>query len=1300
MANKNIRDIVVKVSGKDIATAATESKRLNENLNEVIQTVRGSGRNFKSINSALSSLSESMKTINSSMSASKIKTKGLETYQKRMLEIEKTLKSVNATASATAASLGTINKATSSNAANEVGRLEESFQSLEKRINIAIVQLREIVENTGKTANRMKQTREVTKQTGETFVEYSKRVDKAKQSQDSFNNSARGLSGQGRNQKRAFSELAFSMNPLTSLYASIAINVYALSEAFRVLNEASNFDRLLSQTASFSASVSGINVRGLANDMSELSGGILSVRESMQFAIKGAAFNFTAEQLESLTVGARKASIALGRDFTDSMDRVLRGISKQEIELFDELGVVTRLTPAFTAYAVSIGKTVEELSDYERQLALTIEVDNQLQEKFKGIDNQVTAWETLGVTVKNTVDRMLIGVSKVAAPLAKWATELLQVSTASEGLVVATENLTESQEIFALAMEGDHLGNALVAYSQIMTASEELASASGDMSESVKTAAERTETLTTVLQVAAAAATYFAVKPIAGILIPALWSMVKAAYAAGVSVGRFYLALRAINFGAISSGLIAIAGGFATLTTGIRAATVAMLTNPLFWIIGAAVGAAGLAAFALFGDEIKELSSSIMEMIPGLDSSSEALLKQKQATTAATEGYKEMTKQLTDLGVNLSGLSSKEIAEMGAAIKANETTLEEAAAGIQQFSTNANQAKGPFADLLVEINRLANVSASIKDIPQIAEKNAEKFKEVAKQIGLIDKSITNFDELRDALERTNVKARDLAFNLAYAANSSTLFADDPLDEINAQLALQNSLLKGLKAETILNEEAIRLKQQEIDLLNQRKAIEIDREKVTKANFKNALTQFNFEKSTMGVFTTKVDLLENQIEQQNELNAALQLSTTIGVEEKALSTQKLLLLQQELTYQRKLVKLKEDLRKADLVDFITNSENAQARAMESLGGRRLNQEDVASRNYDSADTAKKVAEANLALGEFSGISAEEKQRLRQEVENASNEKVIADIKNQAAAYRELQSSIESVAGSVPGLTSLQDQFIGMSATIAETVANTTELIASGQELTLADFSSSIIAVGSMASAMFSEMTKGTITDIDNQIAAEQKRDGKSKESLEKIKALEKKKIKEQEKSKIVQTAMSTSLAIMKTMAEVPFPGNLAMSAAIGAMGVMQINNIKKAASGQIAALDSGGAGLSLSVGSRNNSVDVSKAASGGELSYLRGESGTGTGSNGFIPGRSGGGSVMVGERGPERITPTQPINVQPASETSKEQKPTVNQNISLNIQALDSQSIEDRSDDIWMALERAANERGYTLSSLS
>ena len=68
---------------------------------------------------------------------------------------------------------------------------------------------------------------------------------------------------------------------------------------------------------------------------------------------------------------------------------------------------------------------------------------------------------------------------------------------------------------------------------------------------------------------------------------------------------------------------------------------------------------------------------------------------------------------------------------------------------------------------------------------------------------------------------------------------------------------------------------------------------------------------------------------------------------------------------------------------------------------------------------------------------------------------------------------------------------------------------------------------------------------------------------------------------------------------------------------------------------------------INVGKRTNKVDVSKGASVGELAYLRGQRGIGTtatnfqaqgGAAGLRKGYATGGEVLVGERGPETITP--------------------------------------------------------------
>lgn len=1307
MASKNIRDVVVKVSGKDIKNAAADSAKLNENLKEVIETVKGSGRSFTSINNALEKLGSSMKTVNSAMSANKVKTKGLETYQARMKELNKTLVTVKNNAQNTAKAMQSVNKSVSmAGATDEMKDLKDGIQKLVEEmraLNFTSKRMKDelvgIEENTGKTSKRLKETREATRGTADAMTDFTKKTGKAKQGADEFNNALRGLNGGGRNGARSFSDLAFSMNPLTSMYAAIAVNVYALTEAFRLLSEAANFERLMNQTANFSAAISGINVKGLARDMSELSQGALSVRESMQFATKGAAFNFTAEQLENLTVGARKASIALGRDFNDSMDRVLRGISKQEIELFDELGVVTRLTPAFEAYANEIGKTVDELSDYERQLALTNEVQKQLDTRFSGIDAQATAWEELGVAAKNSLDNMLITLQAILKPVAQLTTNILQLTSSTDKYRKATDDLTESQKTFNSAIEGGHLGQALVAYSELSKATTEVKESMDDSGKSVEEARERVETLTTSLQVLGGVATAVAARSILTALIPAYASVKTATIAATVATRNAtagLLMLRKVS--GVSAVITALAASFKTLA-------VAMWGNPIILI----AGGLALAGIYAFRDEIKALAETLIGLVPGMDNSAQAIGRMGTAAESGDIQLQKFSRSLAEAGISVSSLSEDEIRNMGTALIGFERDLEESGKQLDGFVGRAGKAKGPMSELLNSLTSLrnSNVTESIKGLKTVNDQLAESFKSTAERMQLDTSEISNYDELYSAVDRINIAMRDLGFNTSVAKGRLKLMGATSIDKTATEIQIMEGVLRDLrKVGSVTNAEEIREYEEKLTLLKQQLEYEKRIHELTKLSNQYTRESTVFEARRLGTFTEKSVFMEKELEHESERLAKMHVNNALGNE--ALYTQeaKVKALQLELSYQERLEKKQKAMREASL--SVTQFENSQTARRDSaqLGGRRLSQQTELGAATTGQALALQEAEAKLALKATEGTSDTELKSLKSTVDLEAAKLRIAQIKEEAAAYRDMADAIGNVANTVPGLSSLQSEFLGMSQTMANTMGNVTELMANNQELTLSDFSDSIVAMGTFAANMFSELTQGVVADIDQQIAAEKKRDGKSEESLAKIRQLERKKIKEQEKSKIAQTAMSTSLAIMQTMAEpLPLPAKIAMSAAIGAMGMMQINNIKKASAGQIAGLDEGGAGgLSVSVGSRNNAVDVSQSASMGELSFLRGESGTGNNANSFAPGRAGGGSITVGERGPETITPLQPLYVQPTSQESGSSAPGLSIDVGgLSIHSMDSESFQEaasrNASAFWDAVEAEANARGVSLNSL-
>ena len=273
-----------------------------------------------------------------------------------------------------------------------------------------------------------------------------------------------------------------------------------------------------------------------------------------------------------------------------------------------------------------------------------------------------------------------------------------------------------------------------------------------------------------------------------------------------------------------------------------------------------------------------------------------------------------------------------------------------------------------------------------------------------------------------------------------------------------------------------------------------------------------------------------------------------------------------------------------------------------------------------------------------------------------------------------------------------------------ANFAGSILNVVDAMASG------DIASKFEAVGSSIAAfgqMIMAEAKANMAKIDEQIAAEKKRDGKSAESLQRIRDMEKKKeqinraaFERDKKMRIASAVMDTIAGAVRMFAD---PGGLAgmiLAGVVTALGMKQVSLIKKQKYNGFTAPEGPMATPTLSVGKRDNKIDVSQRASAGELAFLRGQKGVGTATN-FVTGAVGrrnyadGGSVLVGERGPELITPTQPVDIIPNTELGQGKTTNVN----FNINAVDGVSVQnmlaEQQGNIIAMIRQAANDHGET-----
>ena len=199
---------------------------------------------------------------------------------------------------------------------------------------------------------------------------------KAAKSASTLDRNMKGASSASANMTKNFSKMAQGGGGIASIYAQIASQVFAVSAAFQFLKSSADVSKLIKGQEALGA-VTGTAYKTLTQDLQAATGGQLAYAEAAQAAAIGSAAGLSSGQLEDLGKAA-----ALGRDLTDSFNRLIRGVTKAEPELLDELGIILRLEDATREYALSVGKSASDLSTFERSQAVVNNVLGQAEDKF------------------------------------------------------------------------------------------------------------------------------------------------------------------------------------------------------------------------------------------------------------------------------------------------------------------------------------------------------------------------------------------------------------------------------------------------------------------------------------------------------------------------------------------------------------------------------------------------------------------------------------------------------------------------------------------------------------------------------------------------------------------------------------------------------------------------------------------------------------------------------------------------------------------------------------------------------
>jgi hypothetical protein len=280
------------------------------------------------------------------------------------------------------------------------------------------------------------------------------KVDKdAKKAGNSFNTldknarstdrAGKGVAQMSSNVTKNFSKMSQGITGgLVPAYATLAAQLFALDAVFRFLREAADF-RVLQEGQEAFAGVTGRAMKTLARDVQEATAAQITFKEASQATAIALAAGLSPSQLNELGEAAKTVSIALGRDTTDSFNRLVRGVTKAEPELLDELGIILRLDEATTKYAASLGLNKNQLTTFQKSQAVVNDVLEQAETRYGAIqsllgEDSVNALNQLMVAFDEVLNRFRTILGPVAEFFGKFLVENINSATAAIGVFAAS----------------------------------------------------------------------------------------------------------------------------------------------------------------------------------------------------------------------------------------------------------------------------------------------------------------------------------------------------------------------------------------------------------------------------------------------------------------------------------------------------------------------------------------------------------------------------------------------------------------------------------------------------------------------------------------------------------------------------------------------------------------------------------------------------------------------------------------------------------------------------------------------
>ena len=1184
----------------------------------------------------------------------------------------------------------------------------------------------------------------------------AKSTDKATKSADKYSKKNKGVAGATANGTKAFSKMTTGITGgLVPAYATLAANVFALTALFGVLSRNDAISKL-EEGLEFTGRSGGRNLTIVADKLKEITDNAISAEQAMRTTAVGISAGFSQSQMEGLAKVAKGAALALGRDMGDAMDRLTRGAAKLEPEILDELGIMVRLDRAVRDYAIAHNKATTELTQFERRMAFTNAIIADGISKYSALAESLnpSAYSQLSATFSDLTKSFIGGINAFFGPLLRFLAETpiaLGALAAAFGAALSGQMMGGLEGIAKASAEAasrtDEMSKAslkAIKPNKLLSKGyNKLAKDFDGSRESIDKLIKRTDA--SLRQAKKGSASYRENTRQRKALTKEIY-LQNTAQVKHTSAN----ALGMIQTHGLSAALKVQAQAYRELAT---ATTVATAGQGLFTkaaiigrtaVTGLAMGvrflgaafltimpyiALAMMAFSLLSpllgklfkdntqlgkamklneerfEEFNEVANQYSKTIPHADN----------ATSAWITTLKPVAGMLTETATALQTAYSAANADRILRIAKAQKQMGESTKGLASMA--GMQGAGSFAVMQAMSNQKPiDTGFSPEELERLQETAAKAFGAItgnlntmktALQQSLVDGAIdgsaamgvlTKQSETLNAAFTEYLESGGTSIEAFQKLTNAIAKAGESANAAVADFESFNETIK--KAKELVGDPSATIGPyaSQIDNLSEavNKLNNIGKEGgATAEQAKEIMKAYGFEGSKDPVaqlekFKAAIVDLNTKIQENEMAQSDLQVAKAVSG-----NTNEIL---------REEIRLQEERTSLALKEIGTAAAGTQAKIdkQKAFNDELAKEIDLRNKLFeklagDARDSGMGSAAASAIgmEGRVQAASGDEKKKLQREQGLATLSGVAEDLAK-IGPEGELMSSV------IGGFTDMHTAFSTASQVMKDESASMSTKIQAG----LGAIGATIGAIGGMQK----KASEARVRAIDNEIQAEKNRDGKSEQSMAKISSLEKKKeaekrkaFEQEKKMKIAQTLISTAqgaIAAYTSLAMIPFVGpalGAAAAAMVIKMGAEQVSAIRSTSfNGGGSA--GGGKPEKISVGARSNSVDLASGNNaGGEMAYMRGAQGQGTGASNFTPAFSGykhraGGGYIVGEQGPEIFVPQTSGEIVPSGQEMN--TPT---NVNFSISAVDAAGVEEllinQQGNIIRMIREAANEHG-------